>query len=149
MIAIGSPSVAEAQTREVIERAAAGIPGICVEIRRVLLALPVEASAKTGRVFIAPLGEKAMVESLLVARELREAGIATEADTRGGSLKSLLRRADGTGARLCLVMGESELEKNAVMLKDLAAHTQVEVPRAELVSRARELLQRPPGSAST
>jgi histidyl-tRNA synthetase len=100
-------------------------------------------------VFIAPLGEKALIESLLVARELRAAGIPTEADTRGGSLKSLLRRADGTGARLCLVIGDSELERNAVMLKDLAAHTQAEVPRAELVARARDLLSGPPGSGST
>ncbi|HWP07249.1 MAG TPA: histidine--tRNA ligase [Polyangiaceae bacterium] len=123
--------------------------GFALGLERVLLALPAEKPAAEGRAFIAPLGEKALVEALLVARDLRAAGIRAEADTRGGSLKSLLRRADGTGARLCLVLGESELERGTVMLKDLAAHTQVEVPRAELVARARDLLAVPAGSPTT
>ena len=37
-------------------------------------------------------------------------------------MKSLLRRADSLGARWCIVLGDSELERNVVQLKDLAAH---------------------------
>jgi histidyl-tRNA synthetase len=110
----------------------------------VLLALPQTAPATHARCFVAPLGERARVEALVVVRELRAAGIMAEADTRGGSLKSLLRRADGLGARLCLVLGDNEIERGIVMLKDLAARSQVEVPRVELVARARELLASAP-----
>jgi len=118
--------------------------GFALGLERVLLALPEAAPAATARCFIAPLGERARLESLVIARELRAAGIAAEADTRAGSLKSLLRRADGLGARLCLVLGDDEIGRGIVMLKDLAARSQIEVPRAELVTRARELLASAP-----
>jgi histidyl-tRNA synthetase len=39
----------------------------------------------------------------------------------------MLRRADATGASLCVVMGDSELERGVVQLKNLAAHTQEEL----------------------
>jgi histidyl-tRNA synthetase len=47
----------------------------------------------------------------------------------------MLRRADGLGARLCVVIGESEVEQDQVQLKDLTAHTQEQIPRAEAVAR--------------
>jgi histidyl-tRNA synthetase len=121
--------------------------GFALGLERVLLALSPAPVAAPERVFVAPLGELAQVQALLVARELRAAGVPTDADTRGGSLKSLLRRADGTGARLCLVLGESELERGIVAVKDLKARTQVEVPRAELVAQVLALLESQPGSA--
>jgi histidyl-tRNA synthetase len=114
--------------------------GFALGLERVLLSLPPAAPSPPARCFIAPLGEKAQTEALLIARELREAGIPAEPDTRGGSLKSLLRRADATGSRLCLVLGESELERGFVTVKDLSARAQIEVSRGELVARARELL---------
>jgi histidyl-tRNA synthetase len=114
--------------------------GFALGLERVLLALPTEPPAPVARCFIAPLGERAQTEALLIARELREAGIAAEPDTRGGSLKSLLRRADASGSRLCLVLGDSELERSLVTVKDLSARSQIEVARVDLVARARELL---------
>ncbi len=123
--------------------------GFALGLERVLLALPAVAPAREARCFVAPLGERAQVEALLVVRELREAGIPAEADTRGGSLKSLLRRADGTGSRLCVVLGDDEIERGAVTLKDLVARAQVEVPRAELVLRAREALASAPPAGSS
>jgi len=64
-----------------------------------------------------------------VPSSFRARGIATEADTRGGSLKSQLRRANAQGARLVLILGEGEIGRNVVTLKDLAGHAQEEVPR--------------------
>jgi histidyl-tRNA synthetase len=117
--------------------------GFALGMERVLLSLPVEDSARKLGCFVAPLGERAAVEALLIARELRAAGVATEADTRGGSLKSLLRRSDALGSRLSVVVGDNELDRGIVLVKDLAAHTQVEVPRAELVTKALALLADP------
>ncbi len=114
--------------------------GFALGLERVLLALPDETEEPVGRCFVAPLGERALIEALVVARELRAAAVGTEPDTRGGSLKSLLRRADGSGARLCVVLGDNELERGVVLLKDLKAHTQLEVPRAELAARAQAML---------
>ena len=88
------------------------------------------------RCFIAPLGERAALEALVLARELRKAGIAALADTRGGSLKSMLRRADSLGARLCLVLGDAELERGVVAVKDLASRRRRATCRARSSSPA-------------
>jgi histidyl-tRNA synthetase len=122
--------------------------GFALGLERVLLALPETRAAARARCFIAPLGERAQIEALGMARELRAAGVAAEADTRGGSLKSLLRRADGLGARVCLVLGDNELERGVVMLKDLAARSQIEVARTELVEQVRTLLASAPPAGS-
>jgi histidyl-tRNA synthetase len=71
----------------------------------------------------------------VLARELREHGVVTVLDGRGNSMKSMLRRADGLGARVCVVIGDSEVEQNQVQIKDLGAHTQEQVPRSEAVAR--------------
>ena len=122
--------------------------GFAMGLERVLLAMPKRASEAPPRCFIAPLGERAALEALVVARELRKAGIHALADTRGGSLKSLLRRADSLGARLCLVVGDAELDRGVVAVKDLVEKSQSDVPRAELVARVLDVLGRPAGSAA-
>lgn len=84
--------------------------------------------------FVAPLGAGTTSAALSLARELRAAGIATEVDTRGATLKAMLRRASGLGAPYALLLGESELADGVVEVKDLAAHTQEKVPRGALVA---------------
>jgi histidyl-tRNA synthetase len=121
--------------------------GFAIGLERMLLAMPARDRAPAARCFIAPLGAAAADQALLIARELQNAGIQAEADTRGGSLKSLLRRADASASRLCFVLGDTELERGVVALKDLQARTQEEVPRAEVVARARALLSAPPAAA--
>ena len=117
--------------------------GFAMGLERVLLAMREKPAEASARCFIAPLGERAMLESLRIARELRSAGITAISDTRGGSLKSLLRRADSLGARLCLVVGDTELHGGFVAVKDLAKKAQENVPRAELVTRVAAALAEP------
>ncbi|HET9957521.1 MAG TPA: His/Gly/Thr/Pro-type tRNA ligase C-terminal domain-containing protein, partial [Polyangiaceae bacterium] len=73
----------------------------------------------------------------VLARELRQLGIAVDLDARGGSLRSLLRRADALSASLCLVMGDSEMDRGVVQIKDLAQHQQTELPRAAVSDHVR------------
>jgi histidyl-tRNA synthetase len=122
--------------------------GFAMGLERVLLAMPKRSAEAPPRCFIAPLGERAALEALVVARELRNAGVHALADTRGGSLKSLLRRADSLGARLCLVLGDAELDRGVVAVKDLVEKAQSDVPRAELVKRVLDVLGRPTGSTA-
>ncbi|HYQ46289.1 MAG TPA: histidine--tRNA ligase [Polyangiaceae bacterium] len=109
--------------------------GCGMGLERILLALGETPVPVTPPCFVAPLGEKATLAALKLTRELREAGVVTVLDGRGNSMKSMLRRADGLGARLCVVIGESEVEQGQVQLKDLSAHTQEQIPRAEAVAR--------------
>jgi histidyl-tRNA synthetase len=90
--------------------------------------------------FFAPLGNPAAQRSLILARDLRQQGFVAEVDGRGGSLKSLLRRADAIGARCAVVIGDSELANDSAILKDLTRHTQESVTLAALSEAIRKLL---------
>lgn len=57
--------------------------------------------------------------ALPLAKQLRDAGVRLDFDLRGTSLKSQMRRADKGGARYALVLGEGELERGTIQVKDL------------------------------
>ncbi|MGZ3420624.1 MAG: histidine--tRNA ligase [Polyangiales bacterium] len=107
--------------------------GFATGIERLLLVSDLAAAAPKSPVLIAPLGERAATESLVIARELRAQGIAVVVEGRGGSLKSMLRRANAIGAKKALVIGDGELDRGVVQLKDLEGHAQRDVARADLV----------------
>jgi histidyl-tRNA synthetase len=124
--------------------------GFAIGLERLLLASPLPAPSKPPRCFIAPLGTPALHEALGLARELRAAGIGTDLDGRGGSMKSMLRRADSLGARVCLVLGDSEVQQKQVQVKDLAARTQQQCSRSDVVATVAQLLaSAPPPPASS
>jgi acetylornithine deacetylase/succinyl-diaminopimelate desuccinylase-like protein len=116
-----SPAVAESQTREIIEKAAAGIPGIRVEIRRVLLALPlvklpgaerlVGALQRHGEHFFGtPIAEHG-VPLYTDARHYTEAGIPT---VLYGAGPSTLAEAHGHAADECLRLNDLRMATKTV-----------------------------------
>lgn len=113
--------------------------GFALGLERILLAMPAEEPRKEPCVLLAPIGERATAEALVMARELRRLGVPADLDGRGVSLKAMLRRANALGATHCLVLGEAELDRGVVQLKDLAAHGQEELP---LASAARVVADR-------
>ncbi|HEX4447951.1 MAG TPA: His/Gly/Thr/Pro-type tRNA ligase C-terminal domain-containing protein, partial [Polyangiaceae bacterium] len=68
-----------------------------------------------------------------LGRDLRRGGIRTDVDTRGTSLKSQLRRANTLGARIAVILGDSELAENVVQVKDLLGREQARVARDDVV----------------
>jgi histidyl-tRNA synthetase len=109
--------------------------GCGVGLERILLALGDEQIAPSQPCFIAPLGERAQLVGLQLARDLRAHGVVAVLDGRGNSMKSMLGRANNLNARLCVVIGDAEVEQNQVQIKDLAAHTQEQVSRPDAVAR--------------
>ncbi|HSQ65115.1 MAG TPA: histidine--tRNA ligase [Polyangiaceae bacterium] len=108
--------------------------GFAAGLDRLLIAAEPAGAAAVVDAFVAPLGAAAMGPALVLARELRDKGVSVEADTRGASLKALLRRANSLGARLVLILGEGELGRGVVTLKDLAGHAQEELPKDRAVA---------------
>ena len=45
----------------------------------------------------------------------------------------MLHRASSTTARFCVIVGEGELARGVVAVKDLAAHAQEDLPRDAVV----------------
>ncbi len=106
--------------------------GFAAGLERLLIASELQATARATDAVVLPIGAAAMSSALLLARDLRREGIRCEADTRGGSLKSQLRRANALGARVVLILGESELAEGMVQVKDLDAHTEERMVRAQV-----------------
>ncbi len=114
--------------------------GFAMGIERVLLAMPAHDEGLRPFCFFAPMGEAATDRALGFAQTLRQQGVRVEVDGRGNRIKSMLRRADTMHARLVIVLGETELERSMAAIKDLEAHSQIEVPFDELVAKVMEQL---------
>jgi histidyl-tRNA synthetase len=69
--------------------------------------------------FVAWVGEGTQDFALQMVSRLRQEGVWVEFDARGGSLKSQMKRADKSGARHALVLGEAERERGSGQLKPM------------------------------
>jgi histidyl-tRNA synthetase len=98
--------------------------GFAMGMERVLEVTNSDDKRPTPVCYFAPLVEAAHGRALALAKELRQGGVACEVDCRGLSLKAMLRRADAMHATLALLLGEDELAKNEVTVKDLVGHEQ-------------------------
>lgn len=81
---------------------------------------------------------------LALAERLRDEipGIGVAAALGGGSLRSQFKRADRSGARICVILGEAEFEQGDVSVKELREQGQEQetVPIEELSKRVRRSL---------
>jgi histidyl-tRNA synthetase len=107
----------------------AGI-GFAIGMERLILLLQQDQkeTIRKPEVFIAALGESAQTRGFLLAQELRGQGIEAEMDYEGRSLKSQMRRADKTGARYVLILGEDEMKRGEIQLRDMLEKTQQVLP---------------------
>jgi histidyl-tRNA synthetase len=113
------------------------IPGIGFAIgleRLVLLVKEIVSQTWKVDVFIAALGAKATKVMLPVLDRLRTQGVAADMDYAGGSLKSQMKQADRSGARLTVIVGDDELEKQSVVVRDMQTKDQQDVGLADLVA---------------
>ena len=111
--------------------------GFAVGFERVLLALESQgvdlgADAETC-VYVANAGAELRPEVFAAARELRAAGIRTECDYQGRSLKSQFKQADKLGARRIVILGGDELAAGKVKVRDMTTHEERLVDRASIV----------------
>ncbi len=83
-------------------------------------------------VFFAILGNAPRERAFRLVKRLRSSGLSVEMDFLGSSLKSQMRRADKSGARYALILGEDELERGVVKYKRLSDGSQGEVREEEL-----------------
>jgi histidyl-tRNA synthetase len=72
-------------------------------------------------VFIVSVGEKADIEALKIAEQLRDAmpTLRVLINCGGGSFKSQFKKADKSGASLAIVLGEDELQAGQAAVKPL------------------------------
>lgn len=100
------------------------------------------ASAPPGPdLFIVALGDPAMELAYHLCCDLNQAGIRTDTDFRGKSLKALMKRADKLNARYVLIAGQAELAENALILRNMHTKEQVSIPMDGLRPKIETLLK--------
>jgi len=91
--------------------------------------------------YLVSRGEKAEPQALVLAQKLRQRGCSVELDLSGSAFGKQFKRADRSGAKVCLVLGDAEAEAGTVNLKWLATGQQETRLQADLLASP-ELLQR-------
>ena len=76
-------------------------------------------------VYVVHQGEKAGMLASRVAEELRDGGLRVILHCGGGSFKSQMKRADASGARVSVVIGDDEAEADEVGIKPMRGGDQV------------------------
>jgi histidyl-tRNA synthetase len=101
----------------------------------------IAAAQSTVDVLVTQMDAAQMPAYLALASELRGAGIATEVVLDGGKLAKQFKYADRAGVRFVIVLGEDEIAKGVVTVKDLRRGDQFEVARTELIKTLRVELE--------
>lgn len=111
--------------------------GFGLGVERILLALELEGvdipEPAGAQVFAIGLGDVAARYAFALVQDLRRAGIAAETDLLERSLKAQLKYAAKIGASQVVIIGESEMEKQTALVRDMAGGEQKEVPMATLL----------------
>ena len=105
--------------------------GFGMGITRLILAMrelgldKIEAPAP--ELYIATMGQAAMIKGLAITERLRREGRYVECDIVGRSLKAQMKYANKLHAAYTLIIGESELECGKAQLRNMTDGTQTEV----------------------
>lgn len=108
-------------------------PGVgwAAGIERLALLLR-ETPKAPSPIAIVPIGEAAEREAQVIAAELRRSGIACDLAFKGKPGQRM-KRADRIGAARAVVLGDDELARGTVLVRDLASGEQRAVARDALV----------------
>lgn len=102
--------------------------GFAIGIERALLASEDnQASTPSPYMYIAPLGGKAVASALILAVQARSEGISAVIDYSGKPLKKQLAAAHKSRAKLAVIIGDEELAKDEVIVRDMENSGQTSV----------------------
>lgn len=120
--------------------------GFAIGLERLVLLLEAvqpQAPAAEADVFVMALGEGTTVAAMGLAEQLRDALPTTRIvyNCGGGSFKSQFRKADKSGARIALILGESEVADGVVGIKWLReTREQMTCAQAEAARQVQQAL---------
>lgn len=102
--------------------------GFGIGLERTVLLLEHQATELPGLhgidVYLVALGEAAEREVSKTAYQLRKRGIRAERDYQGRKMKAQLKSADRIGAKFTAILGDDELARGEIALKEMATGVQ-------------------------
>lgn len=115
--------------------------GFAMGIERLLSLMQLSVEAPTPDVFIAVLGEAALKPAISLQQTLRKAGLRSELEYERKSLKSQMKKAGKLGVPYVLMLGENELQKKSIILRDMRESTQIEIAQHDVLLALQQHLQ--------
>lgn len=82
--------------------------------------------------YLAVLDTSALNTALLLAQRLRERGFAGEVSFEARSIKAQMRQANKLGVKTCLILGQDEMAKSQIVVKDMATGVQKNIGQEDL-----------------
>ena len=120
--------------------------GFAMGIERLMMVLSAQNAelpeAPTCDLFIATLGENALLKASALCRLLRDEGYKVQTDICGRGLKAQMKYADKIGAKFTLVLGDNEVESGKAVLKNMSNSAEKEIALAEIVEELGEEIRK-------
>ena len=117
--------------------------GFALGMERVFAALEaggIEIPIEEGTdVYCVALGYEAREKAFAWIMELRRRGVKAEMDYMAKSFKAQMKAADREAAKFVVICGDNELEKDEIIIKDMADSSQESVSREKVIE---ELIRR-------
>lgn len=117
--------------------------GFALSIERFIAALNAEGIEleinKGIDCYIASLGEEAKDYTVGLLQQLRMAGFSAERDYLDRKIKGQFKAADRLQAKFVAVLGDEELKKNKINVKNMTTGEQIEIDLASFIKQFQEL----------
>ena len=114
--------------------------GWALGVERVIASRGDVPAPKEKSVFVVSLDTQCHETAFNVMQALRSAGVRTEGGLFDKNAKGQMKQANRCGAAYALILGEDELAKQEITLKDLTSGEQKQTPLESIVQEVKELL---------
>ncbi len=115
--------------------------GVAHGIDRMMLGLHEQKVEPTNvgnkKVIVIPIGDSMRSQALKISHALRDAGVPVEIEVMGRKITKTLEDADRRSIRYAILVGERELQKKAVVVRDLEKRDQRTVSLDKVVGAIR------------
>ncbi|MCU9613980.1 histidine--tRNA ligase [Caldibacillus lycopersici] len=119
--------------------------GFALSIERLIAALEAEGieldTSDALDLYIVTLGEEAKDYSVKLLNAVRQAGFTADRDYTDRKIKAQLKSADRLNARFVVILGEDELNKGIVQVKEMNTGEQKEVEISSFVQQFTQLFE--------
>jgi len=98
-------------------------------------------SKHTADAYVVHQGESAGQLASKIAEQLRDVGLKVILHCGGGSFKSQMKKADASGARVAIIIGDDEANANEVTVKPMQGGEQIRVSVQKLAETVNEIIK--------
>ncbi|MCM8799590.1 MAG: histidine--tRNA ligase [Candidatus Omnitrophica bacterium] len=116
-----------------------GAVGFALGVERIILVEEKEPVSQQDYIYLISLGKEATIKTLKLLETLRKEGIHAVSDYLDRSLKVSLRRANQSGAKFVIIIGEDEIKKGVMILKDMSSGRQKELKEEDLIEELKNI----------